>query len=68
MTTRVNLRAGYEVKKYYYIWNSWMMKTLFVPGEPKPWAWILSEGQVHFEAILFLNEEDAIAFKLRFGL
>ena len=65
--TRVNLK-GQEVKKYYYIWNAWLMQNVLVPGEPRPWAWLLAETQGHFDAILFQNEEDATAFKIKFVL
>jgi len=39
----------------------WCYRNLFVPGEPKTW-------KIYTTRVTFVNEEDAVAFKLRFGI
>ncbi len=57
--------------RLYHEYSMWCFKNLFVPGEPKSWALIDSpQGNIKYSAkkIIFYHEEDALAFKLRFGL
>ena len=52
-------------------YSIWCYKNLFVPGEPKSWCLFdYSYGNIKYSAkkIIFYSEEDALAFKLRFGL
>lgn len=42
-------------------YRSWCWKTLFVPGEALTY-------KISGNKIIFLNNEDCLAFKLRFGL
>jgi len=70
MTVVIDLplvKKGYEMHQY----STWCYKNIFEPGEPKSWA-ILEEGSGNTKylqrKIIFLHSEDAVVFKLRFGL
>lgn len=45
----------------------WLRNNIGAGGK-NTWVWVLTEQQGNFDSIVFENEEDATAFRLRFKL
>lgn len=67
MTTKVTFGMA-NGKRHAYTYRAWCMATLYVSGEPKTWAFLDDDLGRCLESIIFANEEDAVAFKLKFAL
>lgn len=66
MTVAFDLPEGHT-----HEYSIWCYKNLFVPGEPKTWCiFDHSHGNIKYSTkkIIFYSEEDAMAFRLRFGI
>lgn len=49
-----------------YEYYPWILENMYSPGGGRPYKLINKNSII--EAIIFYNDEDALAFKLRFGL
>ena len=71
MTTQVILTNTSAVHSKLHHYRAWLIKNLMVPGEPRSWAWKTTADDnktIVYNVIEFRDEEDAMAFKLTFGL
>lgn len=68
MTTRIELPGPGLPKMYMY--SSWCYRNLFVPGEPKTWAHYNSfpNEDPGKDYMIFRDAQDAVAFRLHFGI
>ena len=71
MTITVILKETSEIHTKLHLYRAWLIKNVLVPGEPRAWRWTTTSNEDKTalnNVIEFREEEDAIAFKLTFGL
>lgn len=70
MATKIDLPelydSGWNKIDPVYEYYPWLLENMYSPGGGRQYKLITKNGII--ESIIFYNNEDALAFKLRFGI
>lgn len=52
----------------YYLYSPWLIENVYSPNGKQQWKWVYRFKDNFPTSIIFYRDEDALAFRLTFGL